>query len=297
MLPPPSSGYEFTGPDHERHDIYPAISVKKTPSLRQEGKVILITGAGRGIGRAIALEYALAGISGIIIVARSSDQLSEVESSIKAINSSIKVLKTSLDVRSNDAVTNLAKTIEADFGRLDVLINNAGVTDEWKSLPETDAVEWWNTIEVNTKAPYLFLRSLLPLLASTARRFGTMSDVINMSSIGANFATPGASAYCMSKLALDMLTEFVVMEFGEDVVCVSAHPGGVPTALASAVSALDGLLVDTPELCGGWCVWMTAGARKWLSGRYVSATWDVDRLESMKEDILKGDKLKKRLVI
>ena len=57
------------------------------------------------------------------------------------------------------------------------------------------------------------------------------------------------------------------------------------------------MLIDTPELCGGFLVWITKGQRSWLSGRYLSATWDVDELEARQEEIVKGDKLKMRMVV
>jgi hypothetical protein len=56
-------------------------------------------------------------------------------------------------------------------------------------------------------------------------------------------------------------------------------------------------MTDTPELCGGFVVWLTKGQRTWLGGRYVSATWDVEELEAMKDDIVQDDKLKQRLVV
>jgi hypothetical protein len=56
-------------------------------------------------------------------------------------------------------------------------------------------------------------------------------------------------------------------------------------------------LIDTPELAAGFIVWLTKGQRTWLSGRYLSATWDVDQLESMKDDIVQNDKLKNRMVV
>lgn len=56
-------------------------------------------------------------------------------------------------------------------------------------------------------------------------------------------------------------------------------------------------MIDTPELCAGFVVWLTKGQRAWLNGRYVSATWDVDELEAKKDDIVKGDKLKLRMVV
>ena len=57
------------------------------------------------------------------------------------------------------------------------------------------------------------------------------------------------------------------------------------------------VLIDTPELCGGFTVWLTKGARTWLAGRYVSVTWDVEKLESMKEEIVAGDKLRVKMVV
>ncbi|KAF1950828.1 putative oxidoreductase ucpA [Byssothecium circinans] len=261
-------------------------------------EITLITGAGRGIGHAIALQYAQARSAGIIIVARSGDRLDEVESAIKNISGGTKALKSTTDVTSIDAVTQLAKKVETEFGRLDVPINNAGSAQLWAKLHETDPLSWWNTFEVNVKAPYLLLRSLLPLLASTAEKYNTTSTVINTSSLAANMVAPGASAYSTRKTALDMLTEFVMQEYGDrGVVCVSVQPGAVPTVFSLAEPAVRHLLTDTPELCGGWCVWMTSQPRQWLSGRAVSATWDVGRLEELREDIVNGDKLKKRLVI
>ena len=60
---------------------------------------------------------------------------------------------------------------------------------------------------------------------------------------------------------------------------------------------LDAVLTDKPEFAGGFCVWLTAEDRRWLAGRYVSATWDVEKLESMKEEIVQGDKLKVRMAV
>jgi hypothetical protein len=57
------------------------------------------------------------------------------------------------------------------------------------------------------------------------------------------------------------------------------------------------VIIDTAELCGGVAVWLTKGARTWLSGRYISATWDMETLESMKDDIVEGDKLKFRMAL
>jgi NAD(P)-dependent dehydrogenase (short-subunit alcohol dehydrogenase family) len=231
--PPAHSGYAFPGWDNLHNDIYPAISVAKTPSLKQEGKTVLITGGSRGIGRAITLQYAHAGVASIIITARGSSALDGVEQEINKINKDIRVLKFPLDVSDADAVRKCAEEVTAKEGRLDILVNNAGATDPWKPLAETDPSAWWSTWETNVKGPYLFLHAFLPLLMATAEKHKVVTDVINMTSIGAHVTLPGASAYGGSKLALLRLTEFVNMEYGaKGVNVVSLHPGGVPTESA-----------------------------------------------------------------
>jgi NAD(P)-dependent dehydrogenase (short-subunit alcohol dehydrogenase family) len=314
----PTSGYAFPGVSNLHNDIYPSINPSITESLHQPGKVVLITGAGRGIGRATALQYAHARVSCIILCARTSEQLDEVSRAIGNINSEIKVIKSSIDVSNEVAVKKLAKEVSESIGRLDILVNNAGAAEPWVPISDSKPAEWWNTFEVNLKGPYLFLNAFLPLLVSTAAKEKTTVDVVNMASIGAHVVRASASAYQTTKLALCRLTEFVHVEYGDQGVnAVAVNPGGVPTQLAtgievirpctshaathverlSTLTILNLVLNDTPELSGGFLVWLTAGARTWLGGRYVAAPWDVDVLEKMKDEIVSGDKLKVKLVI
>jgi NAD(P)-dependent dehydrogenase (short-subunit alcohol dehydrogenase family) len=231
--PPVTSGYAFPGWDNLRKDIYPAISAASTPSLKQSGKTVLITGGSRGIGRAIVLQYAHADVACIIITARGSSALDETEQEIHKINKNIRVLKFPLDVSDAAAVHKCAQEVTEKEGRLDILINNAATTDPWKPMAETKPEEWWATFESNIKGPYLFLNAFLPLLVSTAEKHKVVTDVINMSSIGAHVIMPGASAYQISKLALLRLSEFVEVEYAaKGVNVVSVHPGGVPTESA-----------------------------------------------------------------
>jgi len=296
--PPSHTGYAFPGMENLHSDIYPHISAVQTPSLKQKGKVILVTGSSRGIGRAIALQYAYAGVACIILCARSTSQLEEVERDIKMINGSIRVIMFPLDVGSEVDIKKCAREVQSKEGRLDVLINNAGFSAPWVPLAESDPQEWWQTFEVNVKGPYLMLHAFLPLLMSTAKGYGSIPGVINISSIGAHMTNIGASAYQISKLAVLRLTEFVTEEYGaQGVNAFSVHPGGVPTDMALAVPVLKPFLTDTPELCGGFCVWLTAEDRTWLAGRYLSAAWDVGKLESMKLGILESNKLKVRMVV
>lgn len=235
----PTSGFAFVGMENLHNDIYPLIDASKNKDLNQSGKVVLITGAGRGIGRAIALQYAHAQVASIILCARTSSQLDEVESAIKKINTSVKVTKVTLDVTDESAVKACAEAVKQNEGRLDVLINNAGATEPWRPLAKSKPSDWWNTLEVNLKGPYLLLNAFLSLLVETAKANNTVVDVVNMASIGAHVNSPGASGYGISKLALCRLTEFAVLESESELVnVVSMHPGGVLTALSKDVEQI-----------------------------------------------------------
>ena len=292
------TGYAFVGFDNLHNDIYPAISAQQTPSLHQPDKVVLITGAGRGIGRAIALQYAHAGVSSLILCARTTGQLSEVETSIKAINPEIRVHAHSVDVSSESAVAELVHQIVTKEKRLDVLVNNAGYSASWIPLHNSEPEDWWRTFEVNLKGPYLLVRALLPLLLKTAEATGHV-DVINLSSIGAHVVSPVSSSYSISKLAVGRLTENIDVGYAEKGInAVSVHPGGVETEMAKQeIEILGPYLNETAELPAGFTVWLTAEPRKWLGGRYLAAPWDVDVLEKKKDEIVEGDKLKVKLVV
>ena len=231
--PPPETGYAFVGLSNLHNDIYPAISPKETPSLHQPDKVVLITGAGRGIGRAIALQYAHAGVGAIILCARSSGELDEVGSAIKSVNDSVRVHKHSVDVASESAVASLATNVESKESRLDILINNAGSSAPWVPIHASKPSEWWRTFEVNLKGPYLLVQAFLPLLLKTAEKTGHV-DVVNMASIGAHQVNAVASNYTISKLALCRLSENIDVAYADQGVnVISVHPGGVETVLAS----------------------------------------------------------------
>jgi NAD(P)-dependent dehydrogenase (short-subunit alcohol dehydrogenase family) len=234
-----SSGYDFPGLDNLHKDIYPTIDASKNSDLKQSGKVVLITGAGRGIGRAIALQYAHASAALIVLSARTSTELDEVESAINKINSSVRVQKQKLDVTDTSAVASFAADFGAKEGRLDVLVNNAGASGPWQNVAETDPHDWWSLMEVNLKGPYLILQAFLPLLVATAEKQKTYVNVINTTSIGAVQVSPTGSAYGISKLALQRLSEFVDAEYaGKGVNVVGLHPGGVPTNLSREVEII-----------------------------------------------------------
>ena len=226
---PAHSGYNFTQTIH--NDIYPAIDPTKS-DLSQPQKVVLITGSGRGIGRSIALRFAESRVACIILCARTAPELDEVEQSIKNLNTRVKVCKYVIDITNEGAVLAMAETIRKEEGRLDVLVNNAGMSNDWESITDGDTETYLKTWDLHIKGTYLMLKSFLPVMVETAKNQNVVVDVINTTSIAAHFAIPGASAYQTSKFAIIKLSEFVVSEYGEQGVnCLSLHPGGVPTGI------------------------------------------------------------------
>ncbi|XPS75580.1 hypothetical protein M3J09_007655 [Ascochyta lentis] len=148
---PPDTGFDFVGMANLHHDIYPAIDATSNAALQQPGKVVLITGAGRGLGRAMALQYAHASAGTIILCARTSSELDEVASSIQKINSSVRVRKQVLSVTDGPAIKQLAASVRDEEGRLDVLVNNAGMTNPWAPLADADLDAYWAVLEVNLR--------------------------------------------------------------------------------------------------------------------------------------------------
>jgi len=118
--------------------------------------------------------------------------------------------------------------------------------------------------------------------------------IINTTSVGALFLPQGLSGYQSAKTAIIRFTEFLNQEHGPQGLRTFAyHPGGVLTELAMNMDkSLHGVLVDKPELAGGYVVWLTTEMADFLKGRYSSATWDVEEVIGRKEEIEKGGLLR-----
>jgi NAD(P)-dependent dehydrogenase (short-subunit alcohol dehydrogenase family) len=193
------NGSDFTPTIH--HDTYPAIDPTRQASLR--GRHVFITGASRGIGRATALSFAKAGASAIAIGARSDLQTLEREilAAAEAAHPGShppKVVRVPLDVAEPASVSRAAAQLEEALdGRLDILINNAGYLEAPLPLAESDPGEWWKTMTINLRGPYLVARAMLPWMLRDGQK-----TIINTSSIGAHHVRPGMSGYQISKSRL-----------------------------------------------------------------------------------------------
>jgi NAD(P)-dependent dehydrogenase (short-subunit alcohol dehydrogenase family) len=226
--------------------------------------------------------------------------LSDVVSAVKAAAKSVgkpepKILALNLDVTNRASVTAAAEQVSEAFdGKIDVLVNNAGILAPFKKLGETDPDQWWTDYEVNVKGLYLVTRAFLPLVLESDTK-----TIINVSSVGALYTGEGGSGYQSAKLAVLRIGEFLMQEYGEKGLLVyGVHPGGIKTELGLGLPEMyHEILNDTVELAGDAFVWLSKEKREWLAGRYFDVQWDVDELEKKREVIVKNELLKVRLAV
>ncbi|RAL23557.1 YciK family oxidoreductase [Lujinxingia litoralis] len=185
------------------------------PELR--GKVALVTGASRGIGRACAELLAQAGMT-VYACARSEEALQALAAACPG------VLPYPLDLRDEDAVRALASDLGAAHGKLDLLVNNAGILGPRAALDATGADALRNVLEINVVGAFNVLSACYPVLkaADDAR-------VINLSSSVGRKGRAQWGAYSISKFALEGLSEIAADELGNDAIVVTLNPGGTAT--------------------------------------------------------------------
>ncbi|KAL5318149.1 hypothetical protein ACEPPN_013208 [Leptodophora sp. 'Broadleaf-Isolate-01'] len=280
------AGVNFTKKIHS--DTYPYISSIAAPTS-YNGKVIFITGASRGIGRAAALSYARSGAGGLALAARTSSALASLETEINSISPCTKTLKLVVDVTDAAAVDAAVKHLWTEFERLDVVINNAGFYEPMANISASSFDCWWKSMTVNLKGPYLITRACLPYLTQSQPG----GQIVNVSSVGAHRLIKGISAYSTAKFALLRFTEFTQAEYNDKgVIAIAVHPGAVATEMG-----LQNPKSIHHKLAGDTISWLTRERREWLGGRYLSVTWDMEEVERRKAEIGKGAALKMRMVI
>jgi citronellol/citronellal dehydrogenase len=184
------------------------------------GKVAIITGASRGIGRALALGLARAGCH-IVIAAKSTASTEKLPGSIFTVADEVRAmgveaLPVQTDVRDEAQIEGLAQRTLAKFGRIDILVNNAGAL-WWKPLTETPAKRFDLVIQVNARAAFLCSRAVLPSMIE--RGWG---HIINMSPPLDLSLVPGRIAYAISKLGMTMLSLGLAEEVKEHNVAVNS---------------------------------------------------------------------------
>jgi NAD(P)-dependent dehydrogenase (short-subunit alcohol dehydrogenase family) len=189
------------------------------------GQVALVTGGGRGLGRAIAHALAEQGAS-VAVGARSTDEVDAVAGELR--DAGRNATSVPLDVADPASVENAVRRVTDELGPVDVLVNNAGVVWPLGLLTKVDADEWQRSVAINLFGVVRCIRAVLPGMLE--RRYGR---IINLSS-GAATGTgmPAASAYSVAKAGVDMLTANLAVELADTGVCINGvRPGTVDTSM------------------------------------------------------------------
>jgi NAD(P)-dependent dehydrogenase (short-subunit alcohol dehydrogenase family) len=186
-------------------------------------RTVVVTGGGRGIGRAIALSFAEPGAH-IIITSRTESQLQETAAQIQSKGATTTVI--AMDVSDEASVAHGFGTLHGMVKGVNVLVNNAGVGGG-EVVQGSDVARWKQTLDTNLFGMYLVTRQILPLMAEGGR-------VVNLSSVLGRFGVPGYTAYCASKHGVIGFTRALAMEVVKRQITVNAiAPGWVETDMAS----------------------------------------------------------------
>ena len=251
--------------------------------MKLANQVAIITGAGRGIGQAIAQAYAREGAR-LALAARSQPELEQTAAEIAKTGAEAIAVPT--DVTDPAQAERLASAALTRFGRIDLLVNNAGISGPVGPLQDNDIAQWAETISVNLTGTFLVCRAVIPAMLKQGG-----GKIINLSGAGAANAWSNLSAYCASKAAVVRLTEVLAQELAPNNIAVNAlGPGSVHTAMwdqmtqDAARAGADfihqlGLQVTSGggapiAECAELAVWLASQESANLTGRLISATTD-----------------------
>jgi NAD(P)-dependent dehydrogenase (short-subunit alcohol dehydrogenase family) len=197
--------------------------------INLEGKVAIVTGAGRGIGRAVAVALAKAGAD-ICVTARTEDQINQTAELVRSQNR--KALTVSADAAVASSVEGVVHKTIAELGAVHLLINNAGVLLA-KSLLETGEAEFDRVMDTNLKSMFHFTKAVGPYFISN-----NYGRIVNMASVGAFIAAPSRSIYHTSKGAVVMFTKSMAVEWARHNIRINAvAPGYIETDIISHISS------------------------------------------------------------
>ncbi len=193
--------------------------------MKLENKVALVTGAASGIGKAIAVQFAREGatiVAGDIV----SDALSEVVDGINA--SGGKAIGLTVNVALESDIARMVDTGMKDFGRIDILCNNAGVLDDMVPVAEVTDELWERVISVNLNGPFMACRKVIPIMLGQGA-----GVILNIASAAGLFGCRGGAAYTTSKHALVGLTKNIAFMYAQQGIrCNAICPGGVESNIA-----------------------------------------------------------------
>lgn len=236
-----------------------------------EGLVAIVTGASRGLGRAIAEEYAREGAQ-VVVCARPQSPtglpgtVSDTASAIQAAGG--EAFSVPCDVSDEAQVEHMVQSVMERYGKIDVLFNNAGIMVLGKTMLEIDTQEWDQSVAVNLRGPYLTCKHVVPIMIQQRK-----GNIVNIgSTMGVNHLAEGGVLYSSSKAALHMFSLVLAEEVREHNIAVNIlSPGGLKSEGSGAIPWARGnwdTRVD-PEVVGPAAVYLALQDAQSMTGQLV----------------------------
>lgn len=263
-----------------------------------KGKKVIITGGGRGIGKAIAGAFAREGAD-VLLVSRSSSELGEAQKELEKYGALVEIL--AADVSKPEGVEKISGILVKRFGTVDVLVNAAGIYGPIGRIEETAVDKWVETFSVNIFGTMMVCRTVIPFMKRRGR-----GSIINFVG-GGDGGFPRFTAYASSKGAVARFTESLAEEVKEDGITVNAiAPGAVNTSLLQEVLSAgperagrefyekslkqkDGGGVS-PERAAALALFLASDKAMGVTGRILSAVWDNwKEIPKHLDEIIKSD--------
>ena len=238
------------------------------------GKVVLVTGGSRGLGKDIALAMAERGAE-VAICGRKRENIDQALEEFR--KRGLEPMAREANVSRSDEVRVLIQTVDEKFGKLDILVNNVGTNILTPSVAEADEGLWDKIIDTSLKSAFLVSSQAAPLMKKAGG-----GKIINISSIAARRASPGMGIYCVAKAGLEMLTKVMAVELATEHITVNAvAPSMIRTRFSQPLWSNEGLyqeilktipmerIAETNDVVGA-VLFLTSGMSGFITGEVVT---------------------------
>lgn len=247
--------------------------------MRLQGKVAIVTGSTKGIGRAIAIGYAREGAA-VIVCGRSEDLAKGLADELTKQGHKAVAMK--MDVTSVDSINQMVDDVARRFGRIDILVNNAGISPIWKRAEDTGKDAWDQIIATNLTGTFLCSQVVGRVMIKQKS-----GKIINMTSVGGEVALPRLVAYCASKAGIISLTQVLAAEWAQHNILVNAiGPSYVETEFTAGLRGNERIYDELksknllkrfaqPEEVVGVAVFLASDESNYITGQtiFVDGGW------------------------